>query len=643
MKSQSKKKTNTKKTNRILKKKSTPVWWKDKQNRSLLIIILVATFLCYLPTFQNDFVNWDDPDYVLENPLVFQINGETLKGIFTEIVSYNYHPLTVLSLAIDYSIDGANAKVFHTTNLIFHLLNCVLVFLFIFRLTKGKSMVAFISALLFAIHPMHVESVAWVTERKDLLYTFFFLLALLQYLKYIRSNQKKSYWLAFAWALCSFLSKPAAMTLPLVLPLLDYFEGRKFNMKVWLEKVPFLLLAIGFGVLTYLIQNESAVRSFEEIPLFKRFFFAGYAFNVYLFKFFLPLKLSALHAYPAFYEISGIFYAMPVIALSILGAGYYYFKNNKAVIFGFLFFLLTISITLQLVSFGAAIYSERYSYLPYIGLGFLIGILYQHLIDKKKGKPILVRGLFAAFSLLLCVFCWQQVKIWKNGETLWTQVIENSDRMVSPAYKNRGTYYKSIGEIQKAIIDLEKARGIDPAGLDARLALANIYYEEGNHQRALSEYNEILAVDPNKESVLTSRSVVLSLSGRNEEAIIDLNKVIKNNPRSLNAIKNRATIYFNTQRYDLALVDYLAYHKLDPDEVDIINAIVTSNQGIGDYAAALEYANLAISKAPNTNIFYYNRALCNRQLGNNAAARQDALKAQQLGYQLPQGFLESLN
>jgi hypothetical protein len=211
-----------------------------KNTIAYLILILVGiTAICFFPMLKNGFTNWDDELYVINNAL---LRGPDLKGIFTQPVVSNYHPLTIISLAINYSISATEPWSYLLLNLVLHLINTILVFKFIHAISDRKTIVAFLTALLFAIHPMHVESVAWISERKDVLYTPFFLLSLLQYWKYLLTEKQKWLWLCFLFFIFSILSKPAAIVLPILLFLLDYWKSRSFNRKQMLEKIPFFLV-----------------------------------------------------------------------------------------------------------------------------------------------------------------------------------------------------------------------------------------------------------------------------------------------------------------------------------------------------------------------------------------------------------------
>ena len=304
-------------------KKTTPVQpvsireLKSKQKTSLMPWLLTAlgfTAICLFPMLQNEFTNWDDQYYVVNNRL---LKGPDWNGIFTEPVVSNYHPLTILSLTLNYHISGLEPFSYLLFNYLLHLLNTVLVFYFILRITERKIEVAFLTALIFGIHPLHVESVAWIAERKDVLYTTFFLLSLLQYWRFLTTEKKSHFWFSLLFFILSLLSKPAATVLPLLLILLDYWKGRKINIKSLLEKTPFFLAALAMGILTYSIQSKGDIAGFELYPLCVSPFFGCYTLMTYAIRFFIPYPLSAFHPYPSPDNLGPLVLASPVFVLAL--------------------------------------------------------------------------------------------------------------------------------------------------------------------------------------------------------------------------------------------------------------------------------------------------------------------------------------
>src|SRR6187399_1866970 len=243
---------------------------KPRRNRSFslwLLGVLVITGICLFPMLNNGFTNWDDDVYVINNLV---IKTPDWKAIFFRPSAYNYHPLTMLTLAFNYAISGMEPFSYHFVNWLLHILNTSLVFLFIYKISGRKIFVAAFTSLIFGIHPMHIESVAWISERKDVLYASFFLLALLQYWHFLETGKRPNFLYCFSFFILSLLSKPAAIILPFVLLLLDYWHGRSFTWKLWVEKIPFLIFSLLLGLITIKVQSAEAIVGFDMYPLWTR-------------------------------------------------------------------------------------------------------------------------------------------------------------------------------------------------------------------------------------------------------------------------------------------------------------------------------------------------------------------------------------
>src|SRR5436190_3452962 len=328
-----------KKFSRVPASQKTAVVRQHQKNSKLLWPWVVApvliTLVCFFPMFNNGFTNWDDQYYVVNNPM---LRSPDWYAIFTEPVAANYHPLTMITLAANYQLSGLNPFPYLMVNLLLHLANVALVFLFIYEISAKKTAVAFLTALIFGIHPMHVESVAWVSERKDVLYGFFFLLSLIYYWRYLQSTNKFNYTLSILFFILSLLSKPAAVILPLVLFLLDYWKGRPINVKMAKDKIIFFLFAIVFAVVTLNIQTSIAAADLKVFPAWTRLFFASYGIMIYFVRFFIPYPLSSFHPFPATNDLGVTVYLSPIFVLAMVGLLWWQ-RKNKLLVFGILFYL----------------------------------------------------------------------------------------------------------------------------------------------------------------------------------------------------------------------------------------------------------------------------------------------------------------
>ncbi len=497
----------------------------------IVLTILAVTFLVYTPALQNDLLKtWDDQAYVTQNDLIKSLTPGSIARIFKEDrgLYANYHPLTTLSLAFNHAISGTEPVGYILTNVFIHLLNTLLVFLFILMLPGRKIFAAAVVALLFGIHPMHVESVAWISERKDVLYTLFFLGSLISYLYYLQRNSDlKWYLLALLLFACSLLSKAMAASLPLVLLLIDYLHGRKWNSRTILEKVPFFLFSIGFGILAMKIQAESNATSSDLFSLFSRVLHACYGFTVYIVKILVPTGLSAFYPYP--YPLVNSAWVLnqtpPILFITLVITVILWIllvilflkqeKKSRPYIFGFLFYTVTIAMVLQFIPVGRAIMADRYSYLASIGVFFIIAFLADHLYTQKKYRVVVVAGILL-YSAILAVMTFNQTKVWKNDETLWTNVMEkypNDNRTILPV-ANRANYYYMEKRMPEALRDYLVAASFNPNDDAVLEKIGRIYGKEMNKMdSALYYFTRAYEKNKNNFDVLCDLGIVYGIRG----------------------------------------------------------------------------------------------------------------------------------
>ncbi len=623
---------------------SNPVIW--------LTGILIITFITFSPSLKNGFTNWDDNVYVAENTLIKSTSSDNIKKMFDSEnhISLNYHPITILSLAIDYKISGYNAKTFHFTNILFHLFNTALVFWFIFLLSDKKLMVAAITSILFGIHPMHVESVTWIAERKDVLYVFFFMLSLIVYLKYIQEHGTKKiilYVLVFLLFLLSILSKAMAIVLPFVLLLIDFYKGRKFDKNVVLEKLPFFALSIFFGLLAIKIQSNGAIANFAVFTIPQRICFASYGIVNYIYRVFVPINLSCFYRYPALIDnhMPYIYYLAPVIVIALLCTTVYLAKKKQVVFFGVFFFVVTVAMVLQFISVGKAIMADRYTYLSYIGIFFILAIGYDWLQNTrdekfntyKKIAPFLLGG----FLVFLCYQTFQRTKVWKDSEILWTDAI-TKDPQNETAYTNRGSYLinkisfdidkKNVGEpeYEKALADFNISIGMSPHNAKVFTNRANIYGLKKQFDLSLQDYTKAIQLDSTDAEVYANRGVTYSIMGQFDKAIADYNKAMSMRANFTTAKQNRAYAYVSTGQYEKGVKELSELITENPNKTDLYVYRGVAYFNLKNYDAALADNNVAIRLEPSLSRAYYNQSATFKIMGRFKEALSDALKAQSL-------------
>ena len=600
-------------------------------NRKMTIGIIVGvTLLAFLPTLGADFVNWDDGDYSYENKFITNLfNPE----IFTRAVQGNYHPLTMFSMAINYAISGTNAWSYHLFNLVFHLINCILVFRLAYLLSDKNNFIALVTALLFGIHPMHVESVAWVSERKDVLYGLFFLLGLISYVKYVDENSKRHYVLAMVFMFLSLLSKPAAVIFPVVLFSIDFLRKRKLNFSLVLEKIPFFLFALALGVATYMLQKKAgAVASLGYEPG-QKILFPFYGIMMYVFKALLPFNLSAFYELPVIgVDLPAEYYAAPFFCLLLGIALYFSIKKNRTIAFGILFFLINLLLVIQIVSVGSAIVADRYTYIPYIGLFFIAAWA----IDKyaRKNSSAFVTGI----TVILAFLTFNQVLVWHNGASLWDKALK-----VAPsarAYNNRGNLYLKQNDFASALECFNGAINLNAIDDEAYGGRGNVYFNTGKSDLAIADYRKSLSLKPKSALVLDNLGTAFLSKQMYDSAFNCFNKALSIDTAFNPSYRNRGYTYMMFGNYKKALDDFTKFFTYVQDNCEIYNFAGTCYRQLGNPQESVKFITKAIA-IEQRGEFYANRAN-SYKLFDIDAAKKDVLTAKSKGYAIPQDLLKAV-
>jgi len=534
-------------------------------------------------------------------------------------------------------------KPFHVTNVILHIINTLLVFVFIYLLGKKRIWIAVFVAFFFGIHPMHVESVSWISERKDVLYTMFFLAAVISYLKFIFVNKKKSLWyiLALFFFLLSCLSKAMAVSLTLILLLLDFYCERKITFKVVMEKIPFLTLSLIFGVVAIKAQAAESIAPFAVLTLFQRIMMGTYAMLIYLVKLIIPFQLSAFYPYPSLFAdgtLPRIYYASPFIALAVTGLAVWSLKyKSKIFFFGFFFFLSTIILVLQFVSVGQVIIAERYSYVPYIGLLFMIAVVYSNYAGSLSGKGFLqiLKTIFPAGAVIAgCIFCYityNRAQVWNNNESLWTDVIKKHPG-VAVAYKNRGLHYVDNKQYDKALQDYNNFIAIKQDDGTVYSQRGNMYGLQRKYDLALNDYSKAIALEKGtRYEPYLNRAITYSLMKEYSKAIVDYDKALNIAPDSLIVYQNRGYLLIETNNYAQALENFDKLISLNKHDYNAFYFRGFAKYKLGKMKEAIKDYNASIALNPGNGNAWLNRAFCYRDMGEREKAMEDALQAKGKG------------
>jgi protein O-mannosyl-transferase len=627
----------------------------------ILGAICVLTFMCFRYTLNNQFTNWDDDFYVTNDPYIKALTPENLKVIFTkDITKNNYHPLCMLSLAINYHFAQLNPGTFYLTNILIHVANVILVFFLMMQLCVRLKMsennglfVASFGALWFGIHPMHVESVAWIAERKDVLYCFFYLWGLLAYLRFLKTNKTAWYWITFLLFVASCLSKPMAVVFPLSLLCIDVLLQRKLDKKLLTEKIVFFLFSLIIGAAAFYTQNKTgAVAKFSTLSLAERVMYASYGFVMYVWKIFSPTYLSTFYPYPYRYVsgyLPGIYYAAPFLAIAIIAVPIYLAYKYKReyfpiVAFGIGFFVVNVMFVLQFISVGAAIMADRYSYVAYIGLFFLLAWLVQELVRKHASIKNAVIVALLLVSSWLAYTCYERTYVWHDAETLLSDAIEKYPYRALLSYKWLGNYYFDKGDLDKALENYNVLVTLRAADAKIYDNVGRIYNLKKDYKSAVSAFNNSQQEQGDVYKTYLDRSITYSSTGDSLNAFKDYVNAYRLNPLSERILADTAFSFVQSQRFDAAHNIYNILLKLNPN-----NAFYYFYRGVSEFSKGNmtpAIADWEIGVKMNSKDVQqsasYNLSVAYDSLGKDSLALYYALMAKRLGSNVTDEFLAKL-
>jgi tetratricopeptide (TPR) repeat protein len=573
---------------------------KKKYTYLIIIFLIVVSCAAFGRIAGNYFINLDDPGYITNNYHVQSaFNLKNIEWAFTSVVMYNWHPLTLLSHMLDWSLFGANASGHHIISLLLHIGAVIFLFLFLNKTTNNLWPSAFAAAL-FALHPLRVESVAWAAERKDVLSMFFGMACLYTYAFYAEKTKISRYILCLILFALALMSKPMLVTLPFVLLLLDYWPLGRWQKAVdpvkvpiaateraekkktkkskadsikekiisvpvkssshligrllW-EKTPFVFLTIASSIITFWAQNkEGSVTSADFLPFITRSSNAIVSYVAYLGKIFLPFNLAIFYPYEFSLPLWKILVSC-LILIVITTVIIYYIKKLPFLFVGWFWYLGTLVPVIGLVQVGSQAMADRYAYLPSIGIAVMLSwgipLLFLHKdIRKKILFPVSIVILFA-----LAILTWTQCGYWKNSFTLFSHALQVTKNNYL-AHTNRGAAYAELGQYQRAIQDYNEAIHLKPDDSLAFFNRAATYHKLGQYQNAINDYNEAIRLRPDYADAYYNRGIYYARDlGQYPRAIEDFNEAIRLKPDSAEVYKNRGVAYFKQGNNNLGCSD----------------------------------------------------------------------------------------
>ena len=600
--------------------------------------VLAAAILPFLPALWNGFVNWDDPRFIVDNPAIRGLSLAHLVAMFTQFVDGNFIPLTQLSFALNYAIHGLWPAGFHATNILLHAANAWLVWLLLVRL-GGSPASAALGAILFALHPLRVESVVWATERKDVLFALFYLLALHAYVRYLADRTWRQLAMVLLWFALSGLSKQMAISLPVVLLVLDFAAGRKWAPRVFWEKAPFVLVTLAFVAVAYFGQHTSGalVQGTQYTPL-HRLLLSCNSLVMYGRGVLWPMELSCIYPYPKDVVAEAAY--TPFVVLVAAGALVFFGRRFRPLWIGGLFFLLTLAPVLNVVPAGSQMVADRFTYLPAVGVSYAIALAGAggwHRWSRRR-RQLALASVTAAL-LVLPVVTWQRARVWKNDLTLWTDTVKKAPDAfvaqsnlalakfhagaydeaaagfsraiqlapaVADSYHNRGRAYQRLGRREAALADFTMAVTLEPENAIPWYSRAEFHFERDECAKALPDYTRAIELAPDFIDARMGRGICLGMQGSFEEAIAEFTAVLERDPGLLDALFNRGKALYEAKRLEASIQDFTEILLRDPA-----------------YAKAL-----------------YHRAVVLLDLGRMNEAWQDLQAIRRLGIEIPAEALQ---
>ncbi|MHC4703520.1 MAG: tetratricopeptide repeat protein [Planctomycetota bacterium] len=561
------------------------------------VALALSTLAVYWQVHDYGFVNFDDPDYVRKNPKVQ--SGITLDGIkwaFTTGHAANWHPLTWLSHMLDCQLFGASPGWHHLTNLLLHIANTLLLFAVLKRMTGTLWRSAFVAAL-FALHPCHVESVAWISERKDVLSTLFWMLTMAAYVRYVNRPRVSSYLLVLLTFALGLMAKPMLVTLPFVLLLLDYWPLGRFQDRppvehapqpgarmlghllpkrtfylLLLEKIPFLVVTAASSVITFIVQRQiGAVATARQFPLISRIANTFASYLMYIRKMFWPSPLAMFYPYPPKADLMlQAAVAIPVL-VSISLVVLYLMRSRKYLLTGWLWYLGTLVPVIGLLQVGDQAYADRYTYIPFIGLFIIIAWAVPDVLAKWRFRKTAFAVAAAVILLALSVATYFQQSCWRDTITL----CEHAIKVTRDNYK-------------------------------AHFSMMAVLLDQGKVKETIAHGREAVRIRPNYEKALGGLAAALAQQGKTEEAVMYYTKALLLKPNLVFCVNNLAMIHathkdarFRKPKEAVRLAEH-ACELTDYENPAVLDTLAAAYAADGRFSEAVEIAEKAFQLADST-------------------------------------------
>lgn len=611
-------------------------------SQKILLAILLIGLGVYSPVFLgSQFLTYDDNWYIYENKNVIDLSWSSIVNIFTTLQGGQYSPLGEVYHAILYSIFGKNATAFKICALLVHLVNVTLLFKVFNGLFEDKVLVSFV-ALVFAIHPMQVETIGWISVifRNAV---FFMFLGYWFYIRYLENNCKKSNLIpVIVCFVLALFTKEQAVLFPVGLFLISLIKLETINVKrFWVEMVFWAILTMIFGLVTVEITKTGGPSIVNRsVSLYDKVGLLSKTILSYFYNFLFPFKLSFSYPYPLGGNSPSVFNMF--FSLGVLLLGGYLSLKNKLFRFGFLwsFGFLSLGLAFAFFHLRDSFMADRYAYVAIIGFAFLLYLILKH-IKKLLGNNkslffILVLGFLITFSIQ----SFNRVPVFKNSKSVWTQAVEANPNN-QYAYNSLGFYYRTQKKLDTALVLYKRAIKIKPEYL-AHSNIGKIYFSRKQYDSALYHVSQAIFLNPSYQRAYENRAAIYYKLKQKDSLLADLNKILFLDPDNIKYLKERAKISFEKKKYKETILDMEKILKYDKANDYAYYLIGHSNMAIKNYVDANTYLDEAIRLKKNKPNYYYIRSLCRVNVKNYKGALEDAMKAKKMGMKISHEYLMAL-
>lgn len=593
---------------------------------TLAYLPVLLTLLAYFPVLQNEFTNWDDAKVISENLHIRSLNLPNLYWMFTDIRTGNWMPLTWLSFALDYLWGGLNPRAYHLDNLFLHAVNTLLVFFLSFRLINlavrkgsllengftpnGVMAAALLTSILFGLHPLHVEPVAWATERNLLLCCLFFFASLLVYLDCVTAGAKSisKYYLSLGLFLLALMAKPLAVTLPVVFLLLDAWPLGRLSAnraKVIMEKAPYFLLPFILGLLTIAAQAQAgAMAGLEHLSLSFRLMNALHSLIFYLAKMAVPIHLTAYYPLPSAAQVFSLEYILAGLLVVLISYACFYYRQKRPYLGAvWLFYLVTIAPVIGVLQAGSQAAADRFAYLPSLGFFLLFAAGAVFLFSNLRWA-----GALGAVVLTLAMGYGtiRQVGTWKTPVDLWENVVRVFPGINEVAYCDLANAYRVAGRLDDALKAYDQAISLKPSSPVEHEGKGIVLFGLGKVKESIQEFKKAIELDPQSASPHRDLWLVYDRLGMRKEELEEAEEAVKMEPEYVDAYNSLAISYGYAGQYEKSIETFQKALRIDPGNPQFLVNLATTYQRLGKYEEAIGLYKKAISRDPSQPVYYLN-------------------------------------